>query len=617
MVLSGDSIVDGDGSILTGPDGVASITVPYFGAGDFTVEAKITFIDFGDTAGAYILGQYADGAASLPENSWQFRLVLPQRVLLYAERRNDVTISTPTSISGERFAFELDKEYHCVVERTGGVATVYVNGKPYSSVASNTPLTNSPTPVLTSQVAPGDTTFGRCTRRIRDIRIAARPLYYGAIYDNFKDDTNDVPPIVPFIEGPTQQYTFKDNSLVDEVSGVPATLGSATNLSDNHVITSTNYSSRLNILPFYVKSGEDFVIELKVRISSIGSAGAMLLGSWVAGNQTGNSWNLYLRTNRTLGMNIALSLATTQTFLISTTKALNLNQDHHVVVTRASGVVKIYIDGEESANGEYNGPILRRTALTTTSWSDVNGWLSGQRWDIRLARGRSDFVIGALPFFERPQYRGNLRPSILAQYDFATSVVDSVSGASASIASASLTRGRLVLTNSGSSRFEITVPDFGAGDFTVEFSIFAGNITGADELPLLAQWHSSGATNDGNKFTIYSKTNGQIVVQIARSPTAGDFASGISAEGVLTLGEDHHVILQRHNGVVSLYVDGVSVVTFEFTGPLHAIGEYTLRSFYGPSPSYSYGVRELWNLRVASRALYTGDVPTYPIFPKT
>lgn len=175
-------------ALETGEDGKFAFDCEYFGANDFTIEAKITFYSWGNANVAqpsYVFGQYNNEALNVPTNSWNLRV--HNGVLHWVERRGTTTTATPTTVTAERFAFQLNREYHVVVERVGGTVSLYVNGAFYTSLASTTPLTNSPAPVMSEQIDPGTFTngYGRCSRRIRDIRIASRALYRGNIYDNF------------------------------------------------------------------------------------------------------------------------------------------------------------------------------------------------------------------------------------------------------------------------------------------------------------------------------------------------------------------------------------------------------------------------------------------------
>ncbi len=185
MELTDASVVHD--ALEIGENGKFAFDCDYFGANDFTLEAKITFYSWGEGAGqpSYVFGQYDNVSLDVSTNSWNLRV--HNGVLLWVERRGTITTATPSTVTAERFAFQLNREYHVVAERVGGTVSLYVDGVFYVSLASTTPLTNSPAPVMSEQIGsstsiPG---HGRCSRRIRDIRIASRALYRGNIYDNF------------------------------------------------------------------------------------------------------------------------------------------------------------------------------------------------------------------------------------------------------------------------------------------------------------------------------------------------------------------------------------------------------------------------------------------------
>lgn len=184
--LSGGASVEGDYIVTDRDTGVYEFPCEYFGAADYTVEAKITFLELGASTGHYIFGQYENGSLNSPRNSWNLR-IQANRTLHWVERRATSTIATTTVIGGTVFALELNREYHVVAERVGATLSLYVDGNLYSTLTTAAPLTQSPDPVRSEQsTASSNPAFGRCARKIRDIRIAKRALYYGRINKNFK-----------------------------------------------------------------------------------------------------------------------------------------------------------------------------------------------------------------------------------------------------------------------------------------------------------------------------------------------------------------------------------------------------------------------------------------------
>lgn len=204
--LMGNAVVEEDAVKLTG-DGRFEFPVNAFGAGDFTIEAKVTFYDWSSFDGSYIFGQYYSSITN--DDSWNLRVsnTSTKKRALFILSRPGTVVSTPEG----PYNLELNKEYHIVVERVSGVITIYIDGSVYSTYAYAHALHIPVSNLVTSETR--SVGYGRCTRRIRDIRIADRALYHGAVYNNLKrfrtQEPNYVRLMYPVYQGKIKNATPK------------------------------------------------------------------------------------------------------------------------------------------------------------------------------------------------------------------------------------------------------------------------------------------------------------------------------------------------------------------------------------------------------------------------
>src|SRR5690606_26688204 len=143
MVLSGATISGGQLQ-TTALANTYQFHCPYFGAGDFTVECKITFTQWGSSVGHYILCQHAAGDKVTVRNSWMFRASNTGTNKFFQWIENRMGVTSYNTAESAPFFVQLNKEYHAVVERFDGVTRIFVDGFLYGQFASAEPLVESP-----------------------------------------------------------------------------------------------------------------------------------------------------------------------------------------------------------------------------------------------------------------------------------------------------------------------------------------------------------------------------------------------------------------------------------------------------------------------------------------
>lgn len=184
LTLTGDAKVV-DGRLVTGT-GNFSAPCPTFGQGDFTIEAKITFlVPSGEVPWMVILSQY-DGVVGSALSSWN--------LAVNSSTKQVALILAPSSWTAA-CSFVYGVEYHFVVERIASTVTVYQDGIPILTATYGAAIKGTSLPVSASSYS---TSTYPSQRIIRDIRVASRALYNGAIHKNFKQPVRGTP-IMEFV----------------------------------------------------------------------------------------------------------------------------------------------------------------------------------------------------------------------------------------------------------------------------------------------------------------------------------------------------------------------------------------------------------------------------------
>ncbi len=172
----------------------------------------------------------------------------------------------------------------------------------------------------------------------------------------------------------------------------------------------------------------------------------------------------------------------------------------------------------------------------------------------------------------------------------------------------------LILTGAANDRYSFDVEYFGAEDFTYELMLEQTGAVIGDVFRLPSQWYYGGVAHANNIFVISIRSNGELRTQIQTRYMGPENIWVGSQAGAIKLHTPHHVVVERYNGVIKTFVDGVAVSTLAHSAPL--VGPTTGNTI---SPVYNdigRAAHRWWNFRLAKRALYQHQVETPVIFPR-
>jgi hypothetical protein len=141
----------------------------------------------------------------------------------------------------------------------------------------------------------------------------------------------------------------------------------------------------------------DFTVELWVRIAAIP---ATLFDSPVGNWGASTGWCFFVQPTG------VLSFFTNGTSLASAAGVVAANTWHHIAVCRASGTLRIFVDGVQVASAANTENLTRsdfcRVGCNAVSTDSFNGWIDMVRISKGLARYTAGFAVPSVPFAATP-----------------------------------------------------------------------------------------------------------------------------------------------------------------------------------------------------------------------
>lgn len=412
-----------------------------------------------------------------------------------------------------------------------------------------------------------------------------------------------------------RQFRFENDSVYDEVTDSEMTLFGAATVSDGMLrvsAASTSNYAEFNHVTF--DANEDFYI--RATFSSNTPSGSWInqaiLGQWsvnagvsswlVTHTGPGNS-NAARRNKITFIFKDAESVV----YIASSAQEVSYGELHTVEVVRKAGTITVYVDGVAGesvyaplGNPIYNYPKNRVFRFASTNTYEQGG---GRRDDIQIIKGAFDFTPGikpALSKYVRPEYSVDDADAMILQLGFRRgSKLCEINDTPVTLnGTATISKdARLNLTNVSTSYAQIPIPYFGAGDFTIEFMCNISELSANGVR--IGHWTSVGGGVDAIYGLVINPAR-RISFAIQRTDATSDFENMTSGDGVFVLNKDTHIVVERVNGVCTIYVDGQTVASATLAVPIRSQASFRTNGFSGSDACAG----RMWNIRIADKALY-------------
>lgn len=434
-------------------------------------------------------------------------------------------------------------------------------------------------------------------------------------------------PIAPYNpDSIMRAFSFWDNEAIDDVTERfmdqnPNVL--ANNLAQvvgrKLTVTTNTYAGMTAGDAPQLYANTPFCIQGWIRLSANPTAyGVSLITCWSETDSSQYGWTVYVDVNGTLYFGITADSVTFSMLNTAAGKIL-LGNDYHIAVERdENNLVTIYINGLPVKSGT-----IAIGSLKTTTRMSVRRGMTGQVWDIKVANKallKGPFVPpGKLA---NTDYAGKYSTAdaahIVCQLPFRRDDPnDEVTGNPVAMTGQARVKLGQLVSAAQADKWSINTTYWGAGDFTYELRLNRGAVNN-DVCVLPSHWNTGGVASVDNRFLFSVNEAGALILTLGRTSALGDFLTLTSATGLIRRGLDYHVVVERYNGVLTAYVDGVAVITANFAQPLlgSAQGIPTNKFSNATTGNTQYGVCRLWDFRVATKALYKGIVKAPIVLPK-
>lgn len=314
----------------------------------------------------------------------------------------------------------------------------------------------------------------------------------------------------------------------------------------------------------------DFTIETWVKLNAIPSSYGAIFDCRPA-STNGLYPALFVQNNGTLlyytnGLNT-----------LSSSAALSTGVWTHVALVRRSGVLTIYINGTSSGTyNDSNNYVNNRMRIGGSGYGNylgLNGNLDEFRFTPGVARYTGNFTPPTAAFPDGSSggdpYGSNV--SLLLHCDGSNGsnvFVDSSSYAQTVLANGAVSisttgakfgSGCCVTTGVYADYLSVANGaqfDFGNGDFTVEGWLQLTSV-GTNGAAFIGRW--GGAPSNMADWLIYLDTSNRLIIYLNGQPLA------TAGSPVPTDGNYHHIAMVRSGNTVTMYMDGVSVCSSNFT----------------------------------------------------
>lgn len=427
------------------------------------------------------------------------------------------------------------------------------------------------------------------------------------------------------------QYRFIDKEAINEVNEAFATLTGTFSVADGKLTTGSTTSSFATMPRILFDDGEDFCIRLRHTFTTTSAGENPIIAVWNDASVTGSvAWALWRNGsnagNKKIGFGINPVASGARLYSIND---IPDNVEVEIEVSRTNGTMYLFVDGALQQSIAYTGGNTQTAAMPemrTDVYAALDGtprtnfFNGGQKSALQIYKNKGGHTANYAKGYDfdkvtTPEYSSTDQDALvvnmaLRRDNAINEITDTylpVSGGKNFVR-----RGRIVHDVGTGSFTSMRSDRFGDADFTVECKV---NITAVNSTTggvFLGEWFRSDQVNTNNRWMIYLNASRVLTFYVGKIDTTG--AALVLSGPTLAYGIDYHIVVERVNGTITIYVNGAAVASTAYAAALPGIAPYNVAT--NSTANYYGWSGEIWNVRIAKKALYNGDIAAPYVLPK-
>lgn len=430
------------------------------------------------------------------------------------------------------------------------------------------------------------------------------------------------------VKGMVAQYRFIDKEAINEINEAFATLTGTFSVADGKLTTASNTTSYATMPKILFDADEDFCIRVRQIFTASATSENPIVSVWGDGSSV--AWALWRNSNAgNKKIGFALNAASANGARLYTLGDVPDNQEVEIEVSRVNGTIYLFLDGVLQSSVAYtagNTPSVQLPDTRTDVYGNAGAttrdgfYNGGQKGALQIYKGvgghTASYTKGdALEKVTTPTYstadQDNLVVNVALRRDNAineitdTVLVHNNNGNR-------VRRGRIEHNLNTNNYTAMRSDRFGDSDFTIECKFNISSINTSTGGAILGEWFRSDQVNTNNRWVIFVNSSMQLQFYVGKIDATGII---LQMNGpTLSTGVEYHIVMERVNGVLSMILNGNEVATSAFTAQLPGVAPYNVTT-NSTSNYHSWG-GEIWDIRIAKKALYNGMVTRTPVLPK-
>lgn len=425
----------------------------------------------------------------------------------------------------------------------------------------------------------------------------------------------------------SHRWSFNDNEPIDDVSEKFFTyfVHPTTYVPYGYVgseafnATDPAYGTSLAI-DYAPLANKPFSISCKFRLTNFDATyQSGVIARWSETDANQRSWAIWIWNDGKVIFSISDNGGLSGTLDIPSQPGLvTLNTDYHVCVERdKNNLISIYLNGARVASAVDGRGAFQKCAVGAR----VRRGVVGKVWDIRLEHkpvfngifvGNVPADFGDLAPFAGQYYTADEAADIVYQMSGRrSSTANEVDGAPLALVKSNMYNGKLFVSNLATATYLAAVDYFGAGDFTMECKFMSESAISGTGILLMSHWYNGSSVNDNNRWIVLVFPDGSLQVVFANSNVGGDYTIRTTAANVIKVNNSNirqHIVIERYNGIIKVFVDGIERLSWEQAAPLWATSGNLIKNTYNGT---GYGQHRIWDIRIAKRAMYRHNAPQW------